>query len=220
MASKRIWILDGHNLIFAIPPLRRLQESDRGEEARDGLADTLEQFALERQEQVLIVFDSRGPSTGRSAVRRPWLEIAYARGGAGAADARILHEANRLLERGLPVTVVTDDVHTLAGKLPRGALHLDVAEFWRKHIEKEDRAEGKRVEGDFSEVEREMIQVALAEPLPEPRRVVRHARAGAPVADPVRSTESISSRIQQKREKGRLRQERRLKRRAKPGPRS
>lgn len=212
MASKRTWVLDGHNLIFAIPPLRSLQESGRGEEARDGLAEALERFSLERQEQVLIVFDSRGPSTGGSAVRKPWLEIVYARGGAGAADIRILREANRLLERGHAVTVVTDDIRTLAGRLPGAARHLTVAEFWLKHIETAAGDEEKPVAGDYSDVEREMVRAALAEPLPEPRRPVPPPRAGGPDVR-ARAAEAMSSQVQRKREKGRLRQERRLKRR-------
>ena len=215
MASKRIWVLDGHNLIFAIPPLRRLQESDRGEEARDGLAEALERFALERQEQVLIVFDSRGPSTGSAAIRRPLLEIVFARGGPGAADIRILQEAHRLQERGHPVTVVTDDVRTLAGRLPRGVHHLAVAEFWLKHVETEAGKDEKRVEGDYSDVEREMVRAALAEPLPAPRRLVPPPRAGGPEDARARAAEAMSSQVQRKRETGRLRQERRLKRRPK-----
>ncbi|HXU10954.1 MAG TPA: NYN domain-containing protein [Candidatus Binatia bacterium] len=213
MASKRIWVLDGHNLIFAIPTLRSLQKDGRGEEARDGLAGALERFAHERQEQVLIVFDSHDPSPGPAAIRRPLLEIVFARGGAGAADIRILQEANRLLERGHPVTVVTDDVRTLAGRLPRGVHHLVVAEFWLKHIEKEAGEGGKRIEGDYSDVEREMVRAALAEPLPEPRRPVLPPGTGGPEDARARAAEALSSQVQRKREKGRLRQERRLKRR-------
>ena len=216
MASKRIWVLDGHNLIFAIPTLRSLQKDGRGEEARDGLAGALERFAHERQEQVLLVFDSRDPSPGPAAIRRPMLEVVFARGGAGAADIRILQEANRLLKRGHPVTVVTDDVRTLAGRLPRGVHHLVVAEFWLKHIETAAGAEEKRVEGDYSDVEREMIRAALAEPPPEPRPLARPIRAGGPQDARARAAEAMSSQLQRKREKGRLRQERRLKRRPRP----
>ncbi|HEV8702766.1 MAG TPA: NYN domain-containing protein [Candidatus Polarisedimenticolia bacterium] len=220
MAPRRIWIMDGHNMIFAIPPLQRLQVSDRREEARGALADSLERFALARGEKVLIVFDGRELPPSSFAIRKPLLEIIYARGGEGAADVRILHEARLLLERGSPVTVVTDDVSTLARELPRGALHMGVRAFWLKHIQIEPGEEGKRVEGDFSDVEREMIRTAMTEPIPGPRRLVPVHQAGVPPGQLARAPEETNpERIRRKREKGRLRQERRLKRRAKPGPR-
>lgn len=220
MAPKRVWIMDGHNMIFAIPPLRQLQRSDRREEARGALSDRLERFAHSRAEKVLLVFDGIDLASNPYDARKPLLEILYARGGEGAADDRILHEAKRLLERGFTVTVVTDDVRTLASELPRGVYHLGVAEFWLKHIETADGAGAKRVEGDFSEVEREMIRAALSEPLPEPHRPVGPSRAGGPPGVPARRSEATRhEQISRKREKGRLRQERRLKRGAKPGPR-
>src|SRR5688572_20944060 len=221
MAPKRIWIMDGHNMIFAIPPLRQLQRSDRREEARLGLADRLERFALSRAERVLLVFDGNDLASGPHDPRKPLLEILYARRGEGAADRRIIHEAKALLARGHTVTVVTDDVQTLAGELPRGVHHLGVQAFWLEFIEPEAGEGGKTIEGDFSDVEREMlIRAAVAEPLPEPRRLVRPPRAGtSPAPGAERSDETMSDRIGRKREKGRLRQERRLGRRAKPGPR-
>ena len=220
MAPKRIWIMDGHNIIFAIPPLQRLQVSDRREEARGDLTDRLERFALARGEKVLIVFDGKELPSNPFAIRKPLLEIMYARGGEGAADVRILHEARLLLERGSTVTVVTDDVSTLARELPRGALHMGVRAFWLKHIEKETGEKGKRVEGDFSDVEREMLRTAMTEPVPGPRRLFPSPRSGGSPGQRARvSEETNPERIRRKREKGRLRQERRLKRRAKPGPR-
>src|SRR5258706_11105622 len=176
MAPTRAWILDGHNIIFAIPPLRELQRSDRREEARRGLSDRLEPFALARGERVLLVFDGNDLASNPYEVRTPLFEILYARRGEGAADHRILHEAKLLLQRGLSVTVVTDDVQTLAGELPRGVHHLGVGAFWLKFIEPEAAEGGKRIEGDFSEVEREMIRAALSEPLPEPHPPVGPTR--------------------------------------------
>jgi predicted RNA-binding protein with PIN domain len=214
MASKRVWIMDGHNMIFAIPPLRDLQRSDRRDEARRGLSDRLEPFALARGEKVLLVFDGNDMASNPYEARTPLFEILYARRGEGAADHRILQEANRLLQRGLPVTVVTDDVRTLAGELPRGVLHLGVQAFWLKFIEPESGEDGKRIAGDFSEVERAMVQTALAEPLPEPRRLVGPSRAGGSPGVPPRAPGTTGPElISRKREKGRLRQERRLKRR-------
>jgi predicted RNA-binding protein with PIN domain len=219
MAANRIWIMDGHNMIFAIPALHRFQVTDRREEARSGLADRLERFALTRGEKVLVVFDGNALPWSPDAGRTPLFETVYARRGEGVADDRILHEARRCLERGLVVTVVTDDVSTLARELPRGVRHLGVQAFWLKYIEKEVVEGGKRVEGDFSDVEREMMtRAAVTEPVT--------ARTGRGAAASDRGTrarasgeEATHERIRRKREKGRLRHERLLKRRAKPARR-
>ena len=226
MASHRIWIMDGHNMIFAIPGLQQLQVSDRREEARSGLTDRLGRFALTRGEKVLVVFDGHQMSSNPDATRHPLLEVAYGRPGEGGADDRIIREAGRCLERGLVVTVVTDDLNTLAGKLPRGVLHLGVRAFWLKHIEKDVGKGGKQVAGDFSDVEREMmVQAATAEAAlrvressPFPGRAGRGAvtpsgpgaRYDAPGAD------AWSEQVRRKRARGRLRQEHRLKQCAKP----
>jgi predicted RNA-binding protein with PIN domain len=209
--------MDGHNMIFAIPSLQRLQVSDRREEARRGLADRLERFALTRGEKVLLVFDGNELPSNPDALRKPLFEIVYTRRGEGVADDRIIHEARQCLERGLLVTVVTDDVNTLAGELPREVQHLGVRAFWLKHIEKEVVEGGKRVEGDFSDVEHEMMARA---DLTEPVRTA--TGAAAPSGRKVRARaaeEAMRERILGKRERGRLRQERRLERRPKPGRR-
>ncbi len=229
MAANRIWIMDGHNMIFAIRPLQELQVSDRREEARSGLADRLERFALARSEKVLVVFDGNELPSNPDASRTPLFETVYTRRGEGTADERIIREAGRCLERGLVVTVVTDDVNTLASKLPRGVHHLGVRAFWLKHIEKDAGEIGKRIEGDFSDVEREMMtRAAATEPMLEARESVPPpARSGHGVAassDPGRGARTAGEgtsheRILRKRERGRLRQERRLKLRAKPRPR-
>ena len=235
MAPNRIWIMDGHNMIFAIPPLQRMQVSDRREEARAGLVDRLERFAMARGEKVLVVFDGNQMLSNPDAVRKPLFEVVYSRRGEGVADDRILHEARRCQERGLVVTVVTNDVQTLAKDLPRGVIHLGVEAFWLKHIEKPGRDEdtnagGKRVEGDFSDLEREMLaQAAMDERAYAAREPVPAAARGG-AADPARRTGASRptgtagptgeaaprEQIHRKRERGRLHQERRLKRRAKP----
>src|SRR2546428_13787871 len=88
MAPNRIWIMDGHNMIFAIRPLQELQVSDRREEARSGLADRLERFALARGEKVLVVFDGNDLPSNPGATRTPLLEPVSTRRGDGGADDR------------------------------------------------------------------------------------------------------------------------------------
>jgi predicted RNA-binding protein with PIN domain len=243
MAATRIWIMDGHNMIFAIGPLTWLQESGRRDEARQGLVDRLRPFARTRCEKVLIVFDGLDLERNLDVIQEPFFEAVYARRSDGEADDRIIHEAKACLEQGHRVTVVTNDLKTLAGELPEGAHHLGVQAFWRKYIEEAAGRTGKRVEGDFSDVESEMEALAAKEVSePHDRNLahshqagalrsaagsVRPGRAGKRTAPTSRSviqegaaaTESVAEGLRRKKEKGRLRQERRLKRRANPGRR-
>lgn len=218
MLRARLWIMDGHNMIFAIPRLQRLQVSDRRDEARRGLEDILRRFAVRRSERVLVIYDGIDLPSNPGAIREPLFETAYARRSDGVADDRIIHRARLCLEEGHLVTVVTDDVSTLARELPRGVRRLGVREYWMRYIEKPVGQDEKRVEGDFSDMEREMeARAAMAEPEPRDRGPV-------PPADPAirlrtAEQETMGERIQRKRERGRLRQERRLKRHLKPGRR-
>lgn len=215
MSAKRIWIMDGHNIIFAIPGLNRLQVSDRREEARQALSNRLERFAHARGQKVLIVFDGNDLPSNPAAIRRPMLDTIYTRRGEGVADDRILHEARSHLKQGRHVTVVTDDVNTLAGELPRGVDHLRVRAFWMEHIETSAADGGKPVEGDFSDVESEMV--AQTEPmmfLPQAA-----ARRHAVTRSQPSEEDARRERLRRKREEGRRRQELRLKRRSKPGRR-
>lgn len=221
----RIWIMDGHNMIFAIPALQRLQVSDRREEARARLAETLERFATGRGEKVLLVFDGNQVQANPDAVRRPLFQVTFTRRGEGVADDRIIHEARACFERGLQVTVVTNDVSTLARNLPHGVRHLGVDAFWCRHIEKrrpgeDDDEDDKRVPGDISDLEREMLaQAAQAEPAPPRygpfppaagtgRGAV--ASSGPAAAAGAPGDRAVPDRTRLKRERGRLRQTRRL----------
>ena len=220
MALTRIWIMDGHNMIFAIPGLQRLQVSDRREEARRGLVDRLRRFAQSRSERVLVVFDGNDLPSNPDVLREPLLETVYARRSDGAADDRIIHEARLRLGQGHRVTVVTDDVSTLAGELPEGVRHLKVGAFWSKYIDEAVDQSSKRVEGDFSDVEREMVARAVAAESaaadsgrPEQTRERPPAVFGSSIRGRAAAKQATGERIRLKREKGRLRQERRLKRR-------
>ncbi len=209
---KRIWMVDGHNLIFAIRGLHEMQVSGRGDEARGALVDALRRFAQTRGEQVLVVFDGNEFPRNSDVSREPYLETVYTRRSDGGADERIIHEAIRRAEQGQHVTVVTNDVRTLALKLPKSVLRMKVHAFWLKHIEHAADPEGKPVEGDFSDIEREMearTEMEKPEPAVQDRDRKRPARPSAEAA--------TGERIRGKKERGRLRQERRLQRRAKPG---
>jgi len=160
MSGGRIWIVDGHNVIFAIPRLEALQTGDRGEEARAELVGALRRFALARQQNVRVVFDGKELPGIPGGMRESFIEVTFTRRSDEEADDRIIHQARLLSEQGHHVTVVTNDIHTLARALPPGVEHVPVRVFWRKYI---DVARGgKRVEGDFSDVENEMQALAAA----------------------------------------------------------
>jgi predicted RNA-binding protein with PIN domain len=206
MSRTRLWIIDGHNVIFAIPDLERLQVGGRGEEARRVLEERLELFALQRQERVLLVFDSAERASGRSAARTRHFEVVFARGRAGAADNYIVCEARRRSDLGLPVAVVTNDLRTLANRLPKGVRRLDVRGFWLAHVEPRPGAEDKQIVGDFSDLEREMLAQAAASERPMPAR--QRAPLNSPSPSPRDARRDL---LHQKRERGRRRHERRLK---------
>ena len=216
MGKGRIWIMDGHNMIFAIRPLQRFQFEGHGDEARRGLVERLRRFAQTKREDVLVVFDGNDLAWNPDVLREPFLEVVYAAPRQGGADARIIHTASSAQEQGRRVTVVTDDLSTLASKLPERVDHFGVQAFWMKYIDDPVARTSKRVEGDFSDVENELEALAAVSELdPRIQRTVDPPRADAPQS----AEEVVRERTRRKREKGRLRQERLLKRRPKPGRR-
>jgi predicted RNA-binding protein with PIN domain len=241
MARIRTWIMDGHNMIFTISQLQRLQVSGLRDEARRGLVDRLRRFALTRGEKVLVVFDGNDLQWNPDVIREPLLEVVYTRRSDGEADDRIIHEARLCLEQGHHATVVSNDFRTLVKGLPEGVQHLEVQAFWLKYIQKAVGRMSKPVEGDFSDVESEMearaaqakLEPLVHNPVLLPQASALHPAAGStsqgqtgvrPVPSfmagtPGRSPEeeAMRERIQRKRERGRLRQERRLERHPKPG---
>ena len=243
MAGSRLWIVDGHNIIFALAPLQRRQVSGAGAEARALLVERLERFAHRRGERVLVVFDgpdASGGLPGGAEIRTsPLLEVVYGRRGGGGADRRILGEARSRAGRGLAVTVVTDDIRTLAIDLPRSVRHLTVREFWLAHIEPPAADGEKPAPGTaFADIEQALLaleaeQAALEEKALEAGEVAanrgratagRHgARRVVPAADrsPASEAQKPASpealrqeALRRKRARGRLRQERLLKRRS------
>jgi predicted RNA-binding protein with PIN domain len=209
MASGRVFILDGHNIIFALGGLQALQTSGRGAEARSRLVELLQAFAHRRGERTLVVFDGNELATNPDALRTPLFEIVYTRRGHQVADDRILSEARRRAEAGETVTVVTNDRNTLGNLLPRGVRRVGVREFWLTHIEPPPREEDKPVAGDFSDLEQAMLALS-----PDERPRSRPPASPDPAAGRPASAEALRrEEIRRKRDRGRHRQERLLKRR-------
>jgi hypothetical protein len=114
------------------------------------------------------------------------------------------------------VTVVTDDVWTLADYLPRGVRRLSVREFWQLHIQSPEDEEDKRIEADFSAIEEALL--ALESHSPPGHRDRCRPLGTSRVTDISSSTGSGTGQneIRAKRERGRLRHERMVKRRGRP----
>ena len=220
MSAGRLFILNGHNILMTFEDLRHLQASDRGEEARRLLVDRIEEFASLRGKRVLLVFDGGDrDAAGRGRHDPPrsragsLLEVVYSRGD-GGADRLILDEARRRAEQGAAVTVVTDDVQTLAIALPRGVRHVGVREFWLTHVEPPPEEDEKPVAGSFSDIEQALLALEPAPP-PPPRRAPGAAPESATATPQPLSGEALQQEeLRRKRERGRRRHDRMRKRRA------
>ena len=221
MSAGRLFILDGHNILMTFEDLRHLQASDRGEEARGLLQDRIEEFATLRGKRVLLVFDGGGREAaggGRhehSRLRAGSLfEVVYSRGD-GGADRLILEEARRRAEQGAAVTVVTDDIQTLAMALPRGVRHVGVREFWLAHVDPPPEEDEKPVAGRFADIEEALLALEPATPVP-PRRAPGAAPESAtatPRSQPLSGEALRQEELRRKRERGRRRHDRMRKRR-------
>src|SRR2546422_10816770 len=64
---ERIWIMDGHNMIFAIRGLQEMQVSGRGDEARGALVNRVRRLARASRQQGLVVFGGRHLQTDPDA---------------------------------------------------------------------------------------------------------------------------------------------------------
>jgi hypothetical protein len=94
---------------------------------------------------------------------------------------------------------------------------LGVREFWLTHIEPPPREEEKRIAGDFSDIEQALLALP---PDDRPRQVRAGAPPGASASGdaaaskrPLSAEETRRQELQRKRDRGRLRQQRLLKRR-------
>jgi predicted RNA-binding protein with PIN domain len=124
MASRRV-VVDGYNLIHAMPDLARLVGTDL-ERARDALVGKLAVYRSQRNVRVTVVFDGRG--TGPQPTRPPGgVEVVFSRAPQNA-DAKI---KNMLVLEKSPrsVTVVTSDNSIVIFARDYGAKTIPSAEF-------------------------------------------------------------------------------------------
>ena len=227
--KSQVWIIDGHNLIFQVPHLKDLQVSGRRTEARRELEQLLLVFASERREEVVIVYDGNSKPGNPDTIQEQFLRTTYSLGfPEEVADHRILYLARQHGSH-QKVCVVTSDVRTLARELDSSVTHLSVGEFWSRHISAAPPGGSKEVSGDYSDIEAEFLRRDReagpeAAPTPQPRRSRGIAApppaptmdvatpsgksAGKPAAGPSETAQQEQTRL--KKERGRLRQARRL----------
>ncbi|HET9233374.1 MAG TPA: NYN domain-containing protein [Candidatus Eisenbacteria bacterium] len=122
-----VCLIDGHNLMHRLPALAKLLAADRGQEAREHLAEAAHRFALRRRLRVVLVFDGSASVRAPSPQTPRQLEIVYATG-PGKADALILSRAEELERGKQTVSVITEDLG-LRNALPRGVRTLSVQDF-------------------------------------------------------------------------------------------
>src|SRR6266568_1186358 len=117
LGPSSVCLVDGHNVILGVTELARLQHGDRGEEARERLAEACLRLALRRRVRVILFFDGAPDVRAPAPRSNASLEIVYATG-AGGADARILNRATRLAQERRSVLAVSDD-RALLASLPK-----------------------------------------------------------------------------------------------------
>ncbi|MBM3318224.1 MAG: NYN domain-containing protein [Candidatus Eisenbacteria bacterium] len=162
--KNRLWLIDGHNAIFALAPLSARQQAGERQEARRGLEGLVAPFARLLQRPLTIVYDGNALLPNPDAADSPNLRTVYSQP-PEEADDRIVFLAAEALRRGGGVTVVSNDRRTLAPRLPAGARMIGVAEFVERCIDPltlEPEEAGGRTEeppeGDFGDLEAHFLE--------------------------------------------------------------
>lgn len=181
--SPRIWIVDGHNLIFHIPHLEELQSSGRRREARQRLEDALSRFSARAGERMVVVYDGNRMERNPDTISEEHFRTVYAQP-PEEADDRVVFLSRRYLKEGYRVRVVTSDLRMMEGELPEGISHVTAQEFRRRHLAASNRAPGKEIRGDFSDVEAELLRRAEEHPPPVERPSRPRSRPPAPLPPP------------------------------------
>jgi predicted RNA-binding protein with PIN domain len=153
----KLWIIDGHNTIFALPELHRLQMRGERRAARSALEAMLRPFAAYLDRPLTIVYDGnqieRNPEAGVSA----GIRVLFSQWPEEEADDRVVFLAEQARARGEAVAVVTNDQRSLAARLPAGAQVLAVEEFQDRCLRPDapvrDDAEKRIAERDRQEIE-------------------------------------------------------------------
>ena len=150
-----VWILDGHNLIFASARWGRLHRTGDGQRAREELEEWAESFGRAAGVQPHVVFDGADTAT-RPARNLPNLRVSYA-GPPAEADDLIRILANAELQARRSVCVVTSDLRTLGASLGDEIRLLSVPEFRKLHARVVRTPEKWLRSGSLDDVERHFL---------------------------------------------------------------
>ncbi len=132
--SDRLWIIDGHNAIFALPDLQRLQTTNQRQAARQALEALLQPFARSLTRPLVVVYDGNRMPRNPEAGEQQGVLAVFSQPPDEEADDRIVFLADQAIRRGEAVTVVTNDRRSLAAALPRVARVLSVDAFRERHL--------------------------------------------------------------------------------------
>ena len=149
--SKRVFVLDGYNVISRSPKLRA--QLDRSlETARNGLVNDCQAWLTHRRDAIefVIVFDGCSDALARPAGGRPRIRLIFTETDE-EADDRILAMLPRIVKEGA-VTVVTDDARVKRGAQSLGADTVAVSEFAATIMRTKKRAHGSPAVGHSPDI--------------------------------------------------------------------
>jgi predicted RNA-binding protein with PIN domain len=171
--KRRLWIVDGHNAIFTLPDLCRLQTEGARQAARRALERLLEPFAGQLARPLLIVYDGNELPANPDASRSSALHTLYSQP-PEEADDRIVFLATEARRRDQSVSIVTNDRRSLQVRLPQDVPVIPVEEFCRRFLL--DSAAPETDEKQVSERARQEIAGMFLDRAPE---IQEGARRGA-----------------------------------------
>ncbi len=156
--KRRVWIVDGHNAIFALPFLSRLQQEGERQQARRQLEEILRPFAAKLDHPVAVVYDGNRLLPNPEACETGHLRTLYSQP-PEEADDRIVFLAAEEQRRGRTVAVVSNDRRSLQPRLPRGAVVMSVEGFWERCLQPSAApAEPALPSGDFDDIAQHFLE--------------------------------------------------------------
>ncbi len=236
-----LWIVDGHNLVLNVPELSRLFNQESKKAAREAAERRLAEFAGHCVEGIQLVFDGQSyPEKQPGGRVEGALAVTFVDPPA-EADDWIVQVAKQAADAGKPAAVASSDRGLLA-RLPGGVMihRMTVEAFWREtgrllRQMKGDRAAEKPEPGAESADEMAALETSMRRSRREeaPRAKTTHADAPPaqdaedeefeeaaptprspepPPVAPRRPEPTWQEKLTMKKEIGRRRQDRRLRR--------
>jgi predicted RNA-binding protein with PIN domain len=230
--TSHLWIVDGHNLVLNVPELSRLFHHESKKAAREAAERRLADLAKACTERIHLVFDGETfPDRQPGKASSGNLDVTFVDPPA-EADDWIVQLAKQEVEAGKPVGVATSDRGLLARLVVGAAIRrMAVDEFWRESGRSLRQATGAAPEkpqaSSQSPTEVARLETAMkrprpadaprpsapAAPAPPPEREPQEPpRAAAPPPPPRPPEPTWQEKLVAKKELGRKRQEKRIRR--------